>query len=68
MSKIAGSRSESESGAISQRHGSADPDPHQYVMDPQHWHLLTCGGGPEDGLIPGEEGAQGEVGLPGDEV
>ncbi len=28
--KIAGSRS------ISQRHGSADPDPHQHVMDPQH--------------------------------
>ncbi len=28
-----------ESGSISQRHGSADPDPdpHQNVMDPQHW-------------------------------
>jgi hypothetical protein len=28
----------SESGSISQRHGSADPDPdpHQNVMDPQH--------------------------------
>ncbi len=27
------------SGFISQRHGSADPDPdpHQNVMDPQHW-------------------------------
>jgi hypothetical protein len=23
--------------SISQRHGSADPDPHQNVMDPQHW-------------------------------
>jgi hypothetical protein len=23
------------SGSISQRHGSADPDPHQNVMDPQ---------------------------------
>ncbi len=23
--------------ADSQRHGSADPDPHQNVMDPQHW-------------------------------
>jgi hypothetical protein len=34
MTKIAGS--ESESGSISQRHGSADPDPHQNVMDPQH--------------------------------
>jgi len=26
----------SESGSVSQRHGSADPDPHQNVMDPQH--------------------------------
>ncbi len=26
----------SGSGSISQRHGSADPDPHQNVMDPQH--------------------------------
>jgi hypothetical protein len=27
------------SGSISQWHGSADPDPdpHQNVMDPQHW-------------------------------
>jgi hypothetical protein len=31
MTKIAGS------GSISQRHGSADPDPHQNVMDPEHW-------------------------------
>ncbi len=30
MTKIAGS------GSISQRHGSADPDPPQNVMDPQH--------------------------------
>ncbi len=39
MIKIAGSGSASgsESGSISQRHGSADPDPHQNVMDPQHW-------------------------------
>jgi disintegrin and metalloproteinase domain-containing protein 17 len=36
MMKIEGS--ESGSGSISQRHGSADPDPdpHQNVMDPQH--------------------------------
>jgi hypothetical protein len=36
LTKIAGSGS--ESGSISQRHGSADPepDPHQNVMDPQH--------------------------------
>jgi hypothetical protein len=33
MTKIA---SGSGSGSISQRHGSADPDPHQNVMDPQH--------------------------------
>jgi hypothetical protein len=26
----------SKSGSISQRHGSADPDPHQNVMDPQN--------------------------------
>jgi hypothetical protein len=25
------------SGSITQRHGSADPDPHQNVMDPQRW-------------------------------
>jgi hypothetical protein len=24
-----------------QRHGSADPDPHQNVMDPEHWFLFT---------------------------
>jgi hypothetical protein len=39
MIKIAGSGS--DSGSISQRHGSADPDPdpHQNVMDPQHWFV-----------------------------
>jgi hypothetical protein len=36
MSKIAGSGS----GSISQRHGSADPDPHKNVIYPQHWVLL----------------------------
>jgi hypothetical protein len=37
------SRSGSEfgSGSISQRHGSVDPDPHQNVMEPQHW-FLSC--------------------------
>jgi hypothetical protein len=25
-------------GSISQRYGSGHPDPHQNVMDPQHWH------------------------------
>jgi hypothetical protein len=39
MTKIAGSRS------ISQRHGSADPDPdsHQNVMDPEHCNLKRVG-------------------------
>jgi hypothetical protein len=38
MTKIARSGSRTESGSISQRHGSADPDldPHQNVMDPEH--------------------------------
>ncbi len=37
MMKIAGSRS------TLQRHGSADPDPdpHQNVMDPQHWFKVV---------------------------
>ncbi len=30
----------SESGSICQRHGSADLDPHQNVMDPQHWFRM----------------------------
>jgi hypothetical protein len=33
MTKKAGS----VSGSTSQRHGSADPDPDQNVMEPQHW-------------------------------
>jgi hypothetical protein len=39
MMKIEGSGSGSEFGSISQKHGSADPDPdpHQNGMDPQHW-------------------------------
>ncbi len=32
----AGSRAESGSGSVSQRYGSADPDPHQNVTDPQY--------------------------------
>jgi hypothetical protein len=36
MTKIAGHGSETGSGSISQeRHGFADPDPHQNVMDPE---------------------------------
>jgi hypothetical protein len=38
----------SESGSISQRHGSVDPhpdsDPQQNVMDPQHWFFYLCCG------------------------
>jgi hypothetical protein len=44
MTKIEGSGS--ESGSISQRHGSADPDqdpdPPQNVMDPQHCSEGCC--------------------------
>ncbi len=36
MTKISGS----ESGSISQRYGSADPDPHQNVMGAEHWPEL----------------------------
>jgi hypothetical protein len=42
MTKIAGSGS--ASGSISQRHGSADPDPHQNVMDLEHWMKRINGG------------------------
>ncbi len=37
LTKVGGSGS--ASGSISQRHGSPDPDPHQNVMDPQHWRV-----------------------------
>ncbi len=40
-----GVRSGVGSGYISQRYGSADPDPHQHITDPQHcfesYHFLT---------------------------
>jgi hypothetical protein len=44
MTKIAGFGS--ESGSISQRHGSEDPDPDppQNDMDPQHWFFVTRSG------------------------
>jgi hypothetical protein len=35
-----GSVSGSGSGSISQMHGFADPDPHQNLMDPEHWLVL----------------------------
>jgi hypothetical protein len=41
MMKIEGFGSASGSESISQRHGSADPDPHQNVMDPQHWLVVV---------------------------
>jgi hypothetical protein len=41
MMKIEGSGSASGSGSIIQRHGSADPDPHQNVMDPEHCFFLN---------------------------
>jgi hypothetical protein len=37
-----GSESGSESESISQRHGTADPDPHQNVMDPEHWFSVRA--------------------------
>jgi hypothetical protein len=44
MTKIAGSGSAFESGSISQRHESAEPDPDpdtpQNVMDPQHCFVV----------------------------
>ncbi len=38
MTKIAGSGAGSKSGSVSERYGSADPnpDPYQIVTDPQH--------------------------------
>jgi hypothetical protein len=41
VTKIA--ESESVSGSIGQRHGSADSDPHQNVMDPEHCLLGYTG-------------------------
>jgi hypothetical protein len=41
MTKIAGSVS--ASGSISKRHESADPDPHQNVMDPEHCEVVSGG-------------------------
>ncbi len=53
--KIEGSGSGSRS--ISQRHGSADPDPHQNVMDPEHCMGPESEGG-QPRLLP--EGCQGK--------
>jgi hypothetical protein len=49
--KIEGSGSASGSGSISQRHGSADPDPHQIVMDPQHCMKVKIGQGLNSNLL-----------------
>jgi hypothetical protein len=43
MTKLAGSWSESGSGSISRRHGSADPYPHQNAMDPHHCFVAARG-------------------------
>jgi hypothetical protein len=59
MTKIAGS------GSISQRHGSADSDPHQNAMDPQHWiseELLGCGCHKDPPELGGAMGPIGAVG------
>ncbi len=67
MPKTRGSGFGSGSGTLSQRPGSADPDPPQNVMDPQHccaWLLLLCRSflnvrvpgstpGLDDGLVEG---------------
>ncbi len=45
-------RSGSESGSTSQRHGSADPDPPQNFMDPEH-----CGAG--YGRVGGSHASEG---------
>jgi len=39
MTKIAGYGS--ESGSVSQMHGSPYPDPYQKVMDPQYWFVVV---------------------------
>jgi hypothetical protein len=39
MTKIAGAGS--ASGSINQRHESPDPDPHQNVMEPDHWFFVS---------------------------
>jgi hypothetical protein len=46
MTKIAGS------GSIRQRHGSAVPDLHQNVMDPEHWFILFFRVGGGGGVAP----------------
>jgi hypothetical protein len=35
-------RSGSETGSVSQRYGSPDPDPYQNATDPQHWLEEIC--------------------------
>ncbi len=44
----------SGSWSISQRHGSAGPDPHQHVMDPEHWCFLCL-----QGVLRRDEGGAG---------
>jgi hypothetical protein len=42
-------------GSHSQRHGSADPDPHQNVMDPEHWCVPYLQSFLEDGEVGSDE-------------
>jgi hypothetical protein len=53
----------SASGSISQRHGSADPDPdpHQNVMDPEHCPISSplCD---RCDQVPGEQSGEGGAG------
>jgi hypothetical protein len=44
-----------EGSAISQRHGSADPDPHQNVMDPEHCLVYLGDNGVQDLALEGPE-------------
>jgi hypothetical protein len=57
MMKIEGSGSGFESGSISQRHGYADPDPQQNVMDPKHCSLELAALATE--VCPGYSGGRG---------
>ncbi len=55
--KIEGYRS------ISPRHGSADPDPHQNVMDPQHWHPLPERDSSRDCKLPRMEVINSKISI-----
>jgi hypothetical protein len=57
MTKLAGS------GSTCLRHGSADPDPHQNVIDPEHCRMETNLGGSAVGTAADDSGQRnGEKG------